>query len=501
MSLHGLSFLIGLPVVGGLFLLFMRDPDRARTIALFFSLLIFGFSLYLLVSFDPQVPGMQFHEVAPWIPLWNINYAVGVDGISILFILLTTGLSTIALASSWHAIRDRVPAFLSMLLFAEGGLIGVFSALDLFLFYFFWEAMLIPFFLLIVWWGGVDRFQAGIRFFLFNLGSSALLLVGIIAVYGAAGETFDMSLLIQHSFSRSFQLWVFPAFFIPCAVRMSLFPFHAWQLDATYQMPDPASILSVGVLAPLGAYVFLRLLLPCFPDATKIFSTGIMLLSLVGLLYCGWIAFAQTDMKKMISFLALIHISFITMGFFSLTRSGIEGAVFQTISVGMVIGILLFAVGIMQNRLSSTVIADYGGMAGQVPFSAAFFLIAILSFIGLPGTNGFVGIFITVFGLFERSQCLGTICCIGLLLAGWCGIRFFQNVMLGPGNPRKIHDLDAREISVAVPGVLVCIALGMYPKMFLDLMHAPLSLLMHQMQMKIQAFPGIATMLAALVGN
>ena len=499
-----LSLMIFIPVLGSFLLLFIRNAADVRWIALAFSVVELGLCLPLLMNFDNSTPHMQFGESLSWIPAWNINYTLGVDGISVLFVALTTLLTTISIMVSWTAIQDRVREFMIALLFLEAGMIGVFVSLDLFLFYIFWEAMLIPMYLLIGVWGGPNRLYAAVKFFLYTLVGSVLMLVGIIAVYFAAGNTFDVLAIMNHKFSYTFQMWVFAAFFVAFAVKVPMFPFHTWLPDAHVEAPTAGSILLAGILIKMGAYGFLRFSLPFFPDATLAWTPAIMTLSVIAIIYGAYMAFAQTDFKKLIAYSSVSHMGFVTLGIFTLNLQGLEGGILQMLNHGISTGALFLAVGVIYERTHTRLIADYGGIAAKAPVYAAFLLIITLSSIGLPGTNGFVGEFMILLGAFLYSKPYAVIASLGIILGAGYMLWLYQRIAFGtitnPHNER-LTDMNSREVAAAFPLVALVFILGLYPNAALRVMHASVANLVQQVNAKVQTAPAVAQTLSTLTGN
>ena len=499
-----LSLLIFLPVVGGVILLAVRDARAARWIALVFSLAELALSVPLLANFNSAVPHMQFGESMPWISAWNIHYKLGVDGISVLFVALTALLTVISIMVSWTAITDRVREFMVALLFLEAGMVGVFAALDLFLFYIFWEAMLIPMYLLIGVWGGPNRLYAAVKFFLYTLVGSVLMLVAILAVYFSAGGTFDVLTLMNHSFGHSFQMWAFAAFFAAFAVKVPMFPFHTWLPDAHVEAPTAGSIILAGILIKMGAYGFLRFSLPFFPDAAIAWTPAVMVLSVIAIIYGAYMAFAQTDFKKLIAYSSVSHMGFVTLGIFALNSQGLEGGILQMINHGVSTGALFFGVGVIYERTHTRVIADYGGLASKVPVYATFLLIITLSSIGLPGTNGFVGEFPILLGAFQYKAVYAVIASIGIILGAGYMLWLYQRVIFGTiTNPHNEHltDMNLREVVAALPLVFLVFAIGLYPNAAFQVMHASADNLIRHVHAKVQVLPAALHAASALAGQ
>jgi NADH-quinone oxidoreductase subunit M len=499
-----LSLLIFVPVAGAVVLLAVRNADAARWIALLVSIAEIGLCIPLLSNFNSALPHMQFGESAPWISGWNINYRIGVDGISVLFVALTTLLTTISIMVSWTAIQDRVREFMVAMLFLEAGMIGVFVALDLFLFYIFWEAMLIPMYLLIGIWGGPNRLYAAIKFFLYTLVGSVLMLVAILAVYFQAGGTFDVLTLMNYKFGQTFQLWAFAAFFAAFAVKVPMFPFHTWLPDAHVEAPTAGSIILAGILIKMGAYGFVRFSLPFFPDATLFYTPAIMVLSVIAIIYGAYMAFAQTDFKKLIAYSSVSHMGFVTLGLFALNSQGLQGGLLQMLNHGISTGALFLAVGVIYERTHTRLIADYGGIASRVPVYATFLMIITLSSIGLPGTNGFIGEFTIILGAFRFKAVYAVIASLGIILGAGYMLWLYQRVAFGTvTNPHNEHlaDMNLREMAAALPLVVLVFVIGIYPNAAFGLMQASTENLINHVHAKVQAVPAVAQAVSALAGN
>ncbi|MDH4162244.1 MAG: NADH-quinone oxidoreductase subunit M [Nitrospirota bacterium] len=499
-----LSLMIFVPLAGAVILLAVRDARAARWIALLFSIAEIGLSVPLLANFDGSIAHMQFGESLPWIKDWHINYRIGVDGISVLFVGLTALLTTISIMVSWTAIQDRVREFMIAVLFLEAGMIGVFVALDLFLFYIFWEAMLIPMYLLIGVWGGPNRLYAAIKFFLYTLVGSVLMLVAILAVYFSAGGTFDVLALMNHPFGHTFQMWAFAAFFAAFAVKVPMFPFHTWLPDAHVEAPTAGSIILAGILIKMGAYGFLRFSLPFFPSAAISWTPAIMTLSVVAIIYGAYMAFAQTDFKKLIAYSSVSHMGFVTLGIFALNSQGVEGGLLQMINHGVSTGALFLAVGVIYERTHTRMIADYGGIAAKVPVYAAYLLIITLSSIGLPGTNGFVGEFTILLGAFQYKAVYAVIASLGIILGAGYMLWLYQRVAFGTvTNPHNEHlqDMNLREIAAALPLLVLVFGVGLYPNAAFQVMHASTENLIKHVQAKAALAPVAAQAANALLGQ
>ena len=503
-SNHLLSLMIFLSVAGAFILLFIRNADAVRRIAIAFSLAELALCIPLLMNFNPATAAMQFAESAEWVKAWNIYYKLGVDGISVLFVALTALLTVISIMVSWTAIQDRVREFMIAMLILEAAMVGVFVAMDLFLFYIFWEAMLIPMYLLIGIWGGPNRLYAAVKFFLYTLVGSVLMLIAIIAVYIAAGNTFDVLAIMNHKFSYTFQLVAFAAFFAAFAVKVPMFPVHTWLPDAHVEAPTAGSIILAGVLIKMGAYGFLRFSLPFFPDAAIAWTPAIMVLSVIAIIYGAYMAFAQTDFKKLIAYSSVSHMGFVTLGIFALNSQGLEGGILQMLNHGVSTGALFLAVGVIYERTHTRLIADYGGIAARVPIYATFLLIITLSSIGLPGTNGFIGEFTILLGAFLHYKPYAVIASLGIILGAGYMLWLYQRVAFGKiTNPHNEHlaDMNLREVAAALPLVVLVFAIGLYPNAAFNVMHVSVSNLIQHVNAKVQTAPAMVQTMSTLIGN
>ncbi len=499
-----LSLLIFLPVAGAFLLLFIRNAVSARWIALGFSIVELGLCVPLLLNFDSSIAHMQFGESMPWIAAWNINYRLGVDGISVLFVALSALLTVISLMVSWTAIQDRVREFMIAMLVLEAAMIGVFVSLDLFLFYIFWEAMLIPMYLLIGIWGGPNRLYAAIKFFLYTLVGSVLMLIAIIAVYFAAGHTFDVLALMNYKFDHTFQMWVFAAFFAAFAVKVPMFPVHTWLPDAHVEAPTAGSIILAGILIKMGAYGFLRFSLPFFPDAALAWTPAIMVLSVIAIIYGAYMAFAQTDFKKLIAYSSVSHMGFVTLGIFALNLQGLEGGILQMLNHGVSTGALFLAVGVIYERTHTRQIADYGGIAARVPVYATFLMIVTFSSIGLPGTNGFIGEFTILLGAFLHSKPYAVIASLGIILGAGYMLWLYQRVAFGKitnSHNENLADMNWREVAAALPLVVLIFLIGLYPNAAFGVMHASVENLVNHVNAKMASAPPVTQMLSTVIGK
>lgn len=477
-----ITLILLLPLLGAVAVALAKE-NVAKWVALIVSGVTVMASLPLWVMFNESTPAMQFVERHSWIPSPSIHYAVGVDGISLPLVLLTTFLIPLCVVVSWTAIQTRVREFMISLLVIETATVGVFVALDFVLFYVFWEMMLIPMYLLIGVWGGPNRVYAAIKFFLYTLAGSILLLVAILVLYFKGGHTFDILTLSQADYDPGLQTLLFWAFFAAFAVKVPMFPFHTWLPDAHVEAPTAGSVILASVLLKMGTYGFLRFSLPMLPDATAAFTSLIMTLSVIAIIYGAYMALAQSDLKKLIAYSSVSHMGFVTLGIFALNAQGIEGAIMQMINHGITTGALFLCVGIIYERTHSRQIADNSGLATPMPSYATFFVIFALSSVGLPGMNSFVGEFLVLIGAFLWSKLTATLAALGIILAAAYILWMLQRVVYG--NPAshmvsKLYDLNWCEKGMLIPLVGFVFWIGLYPKPVLDVMHASVDHLIQQ---------------------
>jgi len=470
-----LSILIFLPVAGAALLLLIPRSQEGliKVFTLVLSIIIFIISLPLFTKFDKTTHVMQFVERHQWIPAWNINYSLGLDGISILFVLLSTLVIILCILISWNSIKMKTKEFYISLLVVEGAMIGVFCALDFFLFYIFWEAMLIPMYLLIGVWGGPNRVYAAVKFFLYTLVGSVLMLVGIIYLYLYSGRTFDIVELSTRVYPYEMQLWLFWAFFAAFAVKVPMFPVHTWLPDAHTEAPTAGSVILAAILIKMGAYGFLRFSLPILPEASKAMTPAMLVLSVIAIIYGGVICLAQTDLKRLIAYSSVSHMGFVTLGIFALNIQGLEGGILQMVNHGIVTGALFLSVGVIYDRTHTRQIADYGGVASVMPLYSSLFIVFTLASIGLPSTNGFIGEFLIILGGFTASQPAGLLAATGIIIGAGYMLWLYQRVFFMDTNPKVagLHDMDAREIITLLPMVALIFWIGIYPDTFLGFLH------------------------------
>jgi NADH-quinone oxidoreductase subunit M len=478
-----ISVVIFLPILGGLFLLLIGRGQEGliKWASLFISVLTFVLSLPLFTGFDRTTHLMQFVERKDWIREWGIQYYVGVDGISVLFVLLSAVITVLCVLISWNSIKSKVKEFYISLLLIEGAMIGVFCSLDFFLFYIFWEAMLIPMFLIIGVWGGPRRVYAAIKFFLFTLVGSVLMLIGIIVLY-IQGGTFTITELSILSLPYSLQFWLFWAFFAAFAVKVPMFPVHTWLPDAHTEAPTAGSVILAAILIKMGAYGFLRFSLPLFPDASKAMTPVMLTLSVIAIIYGGLVCLAQTDLKRLIAYSSVSHMGFVTLGIFTLNAQGVEGGILQMINHGIITGALFLCVGIIYERTHSREIEDYGGLATVMPVYAGFFMLFTLASIGLPGLNGFVGEFLIILGGFKAKKLAGILAATGIVIGAGYMLWLYQRVFFNQLNEKiaRIAPMETREALTLFVLSIFVIWIGIYPNTFLSFMHVSVSHLLER---------------------
>lgn len=470
-----LSVVTFLPVVGAILIYLSRGDDEAargnaRWIALWTTIITFAVSVILVLRFDPAQPGFQFVEKTAWLAN-GIGYHMGVDGISLPFVILTTALMPFCILASWKSVTLRVREYMMAFLFLETLMIGTFSALDLVLFYLFFEGGLIPMFLIIGVWGGPRRVYASFKFFLYTLLGSVLMLLAIMALYLNAGTT-DIPTLMNTAVPRNLQTWAWLAFFASFAVKMPMWPVHTWLPDAHVEAPTAGSVVLAAILLKMGGYGFLRFSLPMFPLASHDFAPLVFTLSTVAIVYTSLVALMQEDIKKLIAYSSVAHMGFVTMGIFAGTMQGVAGGVFQMVSHGIVSGALFLCVGVVYDRLHTREIAAYGGLVNRMPLYAFMFMVFTMANVGLPGTSGFVGEFMTLIGTFKVSIPTATIATLGVILSAAYALWLYRKVVFGvldKPSLASIKDLTLREGIILAPLVILTILFGVYPKPILDM--------------------------------
>ncbi|HVY99386.1 MAG TPA: NADH-quinone oxidoreductase subunit M [Dongiaceae bacterium] len=474
-----LSLTTFLPLVGAILIVFTRGPEdfvakSARMIALITSSVVFLLSLAIWFNFDRTNPGFQFEEQADWMPTLHIGYRMGVDGISMTFVLLSTLLTPVCILASWEAITMRVKEYMIAFLVLETLMVGTFCALDFLAFYVFFEGVLIPMYLIIGVWGGPRRVYSAFKFFLYTLLGSVLMLLAILAMYRQAGTT-DIPTLMATHFDPGMQKWLWLAFLASFAVKVPMWPVHTWLPDAHVEAPTAGSVILAGVLLKIGGYGFLRFSLPMLPDASVYFTPLIYTLSVVAVIYTSLVALAQEDMKKLIAYSSVAHMGFVTAGIFSLNVQGIQGALFQMLSHGIVSAALFLCVGVVYDRLHSREIARYGGLVNNMPRYAFAFMIFTMASVGLPGTSGFVGEFLVMVGVFKDNTWAAFFIATGVILGAAYMLWLYRRVIFGKlekPDLMKFLDLSPREVAIFVPLILIVLWMGIYPKSFTGIFDA-----------------------------
>ena len=494
-----LSVITFAPMIGVLFILLIRgNPEvearNTRAVALWTSLITFAVSMGIWVKFDNAIVGFQFEEKAVWMESLGLAYHLGVDGISMFFILLSTLLTVLCIAASWISITDRVKEYMISFLVLETLMIGMFSALDLVLFYVFFEGVLIPMFLIIGVWGGPRRNYAAFKFFLYTLVGSVLMLLAILTMIFESG-TADITTLLNHDFPVSLQPWLWLAFFASFAVKVPMWPVHTWLPDAHVEAPTAGSVILAGVLLKFGGYGFLRFSLPMFPIASADFTPFIFGLSVIAIIYTSLVALAQEDMKKLIAYSSVAHMGFVTMGCFAANQQGIEGAIIQMLSHGVVSAALFLVVGIVYDRIHSREISSYGGLVHRMPFYALIFMIFMLASVGLPGTSGFVGEFLILIGTFQVNTWVALLGATGVIIGAAYMLYLYRRVIFGEltkEDLKKILDVSPREIAVFAPLIFIVFFMGIYPIPFLDVMHSSVENLIERYHSALAAHNAVA---------
>ncbi|KAA3449134.1 NADH-quinone oxidoreductase subunit M [Mesorhizobium sp. SARCC-RB16n] len=464
-----LSLVTFLPLVGVLLILFINDDSEnarrnIRAIAFITTAFTFLVSLLIWAGFDNSQAGFQFVEKVAWLDS-GISYHMGVDGISMLFVILTTFLMPLCILASWEAIEKRVKAYMIAFLLLETLMIGVFCALDIVLFYVFFEAGLIPMFIIIGVWGGKRRVYASFKFFLYTLAGSVLMLLAIMAMFYQSGTT-DIPTLLTHSFPANMQTWLWLAFFASFAVKMPMWPVHTWLPDAHVEAPTAGSVILAGILLKMGGYGFLRFSLPMFPMASEMFAPLVFTLSVVAIIYTSLVALMQEDMKKLIAYSSVAHMGFVTMGIFAMNQEGVQGAIFQMLSHGLVSGALFLCVGVIYDRMHTREIAAYGGLVNNMPKYATVFMIFTMANVGLPGTSGFVGEFLTMLGVFRVNTWVAFFAATGVILSAAYALWLYRRVIFGAltkDSLKGLLDLSTREKAIIYPLVVLVIFFGVYP--------------------------------------
>jgi NADH-quinone oxidoreductase subunit M len=510
-SIPILSIVCYVPLLGALVVIFAFKSEKAEAIRKFataVALVDFLISLPLWFAFERGGDLFQFKESHPWIESLGARYEFGIDGIALLLILLTTLLGFLSFLSSWSAIHTREKEYYIFLLLLQTGMLGVFMALDFFLFYVFWEVMLVPMYFLIGIWGGPRKLYAAIKFFLYTLAGSVLMLLGILALYfynstgllgwKGLGNPATFSILqfheIGHSIPVDLQVWIFLAFFVGFAIKVPMFPFHTWLPDAHVEAPTAGSVILAGVLLKMGTYGFVRFSLPILPDATRKLLPWMAALSIIGIVYGALVAMAQKDMKKLVAYSSVSHLGFVMLGLFALNGPGLNGSVLQMINHGLSTGALFLLVGVVYERRHTRLIAEYGGLSAVMPVYATIFLIITMSSIGLPALNGFVGESTILIGAFNRNWVWALLGALGIVLGAAYMLWMYQRVFFGPlthPENRELKDLDGRELFYLLPLVLLCFWIGLYPRPFFRVLEKPVSYVVAKVD------PSLATAVAS----
>ena len=474
-----LSLILFTPLAGALVLLFVnkQNENAVRWIANVVAFIGFAISIPLWFWVNPRIAEYQLVERLPWIPSIGAEYFLGVDGFSTLLILLTTMMGFIAVLSSWTAITERVKEYYIFLLVLQTGMLGAFMALDFLLFFLFWEVMLVPMYFLIGIWGSANRLYSAIKFFLYTLVGSVVMLLGILAVYfqtpatATSPHSFDVTLMQQMNLPTDLQWWVFLAFFLGFAIKVPMFPFHTWLPDAHTDAPTAGSVILAAVLLKMGTYGFIRFSLPILPEATRAFVPFIVLLSIIGIVYGALVALAQKDWKRLVAYSSVSHMAMVMLGMFALNPVGITGSIVQQLNHGISTGALFLLVGVMYERRHTREIAEYGGLSKVMPVYAAVFLVMTMSSIGLPALNGFIGEFLILQGVFVASKLWAAFAASGIVLGAAYMLYLYQRTMFGKienAKNERLMDLSAREFATFAPLLVLAVWIGIYPKPFLD---------------------------------
>ncbi len=505
-----LSLITFLPLAGAFIIFIIRGDEKtvarnARRVALWTTGFTFLVSLYLLWKFDSTTASFQFVENIDWLG-GAINYHMGVDGISVLFVILTTFLMPACIAASWDSINVRVKEYMIAFLVLETLMIGVFCALDLVLFYLFFEGGLIPMFLIIGVWGGKRRIYASFKFFLYTFAGSVLMLLAIMAMYWQAGTT-DIPTLMAFPFPPEMQTWLWLAFFASFAVKMPMWPVHTWLPDAHVEAPTAGSVILAGIMLKMGGYGFLRFSLPMFPLASADFAPLVFALSVIAILYTSLVALVQEDMKKLIAYSSIAHMGFVTMGIFAATQQGVQGAVFQMLSHGWVSGALFLCVGVIYDRIHTREISAYGGLVNRMPLYAVALMIFTMANVGLPGTSGFVGEFLTIIGTFKVNTYVAALAAIGVILSAAYALYLYRRIVFGAlekDTLKNILDLNWREAATLAPMVVLTILFGVYPAPIFDLTAVSIEHLVANYNAAVEASnvgTGMLTQFASLISG
>ncbi len=473
-----LSIMIFLPLICAAMVAMVRGgkgdealvEKNVKHLSLFSSLFIFAFGLFMYQNYDPSISGFQFEEKSTWFGNGGINYHLGVDGISLYFVMLSVFLTPICILASWNSVKKRVKEYMIAFLVLESFMIGTFTALDSILFYVFFEGVLIPMFLIIGVWGGPRRVYASYKFFLYTLLGSVLMLLALLALYAQTGTT-DMVEMANHGLDFSVQKWLWLAFFASFAVKMPMWPVHTWLPDAHVEAPTAGSVILAGVLLKMGGYGFLRFSLPMLPEASLYFAPLVLWMSVIAIIYTSLVALVQEDMKKLIAYSSVAHMGFVTLGIFTFNQQGIEGAIFQMISHGVISAALFLCVGVVYDRLHTREIGRYGGIVKNMPAYATVFMVFMLGSVGLPGTSGFVGEFLTLLGAFQANTVIAALATTGVVFGAAYMLVLYRRVVFGPQDNKdaaEMPDLTVLEKGLFIPLVILVFYLGVFPNVVLE---------------------------------
>ena len=498
-----LTMTTSFPLIGAIGILMIRGTDEevarnARWTALWVSLITFVISLFLWIDFDASQAGFQFVERNDWIPELNITYHMGIDGISMFFVLLSTFLTPICVLASWEAIKTNVKEYMISFLILETMMVGMFCALDFVLFYIFFEGVLIPMFLIIGVWGGSRRVYAAFKFFLYTLLGSVLMLLAILTMYFQAGTT-NIPTLMEHVFSADLQIWLWLACFASFAVKVPMWPVHTWLPDAHVEAPTAGSVILAGVLLKMGAYGFLRFSIPILPLASEYFTPLIFTLSIIAVIYTSLVALAQEDMKKLIAYSSVAHMGIVTVGVFAMNQQAVQGAIVLMLSHGVVSAALFLCVGVVYDRIHSREISSYGGLVNRMPKYALVFMLFMLASIGLPGTSGFVGELLVLVGLFQVNTLVTVLAATGMFLGAAYMLYLYRRVIFGKLTKEELFtilDLDRREIAIFTPLIVVVLWMGVFPNSFLDPIDASVARLIENYHSSLAAGEGVSEVLS-----
>ncbi len=488
-----LSLVTFLPLIGVFLILLIKDNSEAacrniRNVALCTTVFTFAVSLLIWINFNNADAGFQFVEKLAWLDS-DISYHMGIDGISILFVILTTFLMPLCILASWESVERRVKEYMIAFLILETLMIGVFCALDIVLFYVFFEASLTPMFIIIGVWGGKRRVYASFKFFLYTLLGSVLMLLAIMAMFWQTGTT-DIQMLLAHEFPANMQTWLWLAFFASFAVKIPMWPVHTWLPDAHVEAPTAGSVILAGILLKMGGYGFLRFSLPMFPMASEFLATLVFAMSVIAIVYTSLVAMMQDDMKKLIAYSSISHMGYVTMGIFAMNETGVQGAIFQMLSHGLVSGALFLCVGVVYDRTHTREIAAYGGLVNNMPKYAVAFLIFTMANVGLPGTSGFIGEFLTLFGIFQVNTLVALIAATGVILSAAYALWLYRRVVFGAltkESLKSLFDLSGREKAVIYPLIVLVIVFGVYPTPIFNVITVSVNALINNVTVSIDA--------------